>query len=468
MSHGDAAGPSRLWPDKLDRITELSDGAPVALATAVDEKPNKRLHQRSSRLAPGLAFLIHRGRLSKILSLVRQPTLVATGVFALSGAAFAAGTLLIARILPVEEFARFALAVALFNIFALVAPLGIDQQLLRRRIDPGAGLLTLLCGSGLVMGLLACMAAVEWGGLLPGEATPTVIAIAAGCVIATGGAIFRANHRPVPSLALATIASFLLLFAGLIGLFWTFDRASVPLYIFAGGNVVAAAAGWISIARSHRVPSPERKRIKWREAFSLLGIATLATVSLQLERLIVPVLLDLRDLAQFTVLASVAIFPFRLVTAGLGFALVPRLRAAPDLHTRRRLVRLEVIMISGVLIAASLALLLFAPAVTALVTDDHYTISRWLTFAACLNGSAKVLMALPRSILTACGTEQDIARLNRHGLLWIVLAVGGAAAGVSGGLAGLLIGASVGSVIATIPSIILAIKRLNHPEQNHD
>src|SRR5687768_9014753 len=89
-----------------------------------------------------------------IQKLMSQPTLRTTAVFAISGFAFAMGTLLLARTMQVEEFGNLALAIALFNVFGLLAPIGIDQILLRHKIDPGPRLLMRVILTGAAVGLL--------------------------------------------------------------------------------------------------------------------------------------------------------------------------------------------------------------------------------------------------------------------------------------------------------------------------
>ena len=102
---------------------------------------------------------------------------------------------MLARGLPVEGFGRVALALALFNILILLAPIGIDQQLLRRRIDPGLPLLMLLLGSGAAMSATAGVVAVVSGGLSTSEAVWMAVASIAGCVITTASTALRMRDR---------------------------------------------------------------------------------------------------------------------------------------------------------------------------------------------------------------------------------------------------------------------------------
>ncbi|WP_299656575.1 hypothetical protein [uncultured Jannaschia sp.] len=400
------------------------------------------------------------GAMGFVFRLIRQPTLVSAMTFAVSGAAFALGNLLLARQLPVEAFGRVALVIALFNVLILLAPLGIDQQIARRRIDPGIRLLALLLASALAMGVAVAVTVVAFGGFQASEAAWLVVMTLAGCVTITASMTLRMRQQPWAALTMATIASFILLTIGLATLAFDLRDAEWPLALFAIGNVAAAIWGWSMLQRSCRVPEADREPVLWREAMSLLGIAFIGAVSLQIERIVIPIPLDLRDLALFSVLASVAIFPFRLLTAGVNFTVVPRLKAASSVSARYRVLRSELLLLGGIVALAWPVIILLAPPVTTLVTDGGYAISYALATAACCNGTVKILMVVPRAVLTACGSDRDLAALNRLGIVWVVLAVGGAFVGAQGGLTGLIWGVSLGGLLATLPAANLARRRL--------
>lgn len=392
--------------------------------------------------------------------LMQQPTLRATAVFALSGLAFAVGNLLLARTMPVEAYGCFALAVALFNVFGLLAPLGLDQALLRHRLDPGPKLMVVLAVSGLLMGGLVGAGYSLFSTLPWQDGAALALAIAAGGLVATLMALARAHQREAAALLLATAASWILLLIGGVALWWPMERAVWPLLLFALGNCLAAAIGWHRLSPAHRVPPAERALIPWAEARSLLGIAAIGTLVLQLERLVIPPTIGLQALALFSVLASVAIFPFRLLTASAGFALVPKLRAATSRTEKLRLVRHELLSVAALLIAATLGIALLAPWATEWLTDGRYEIGLGLALAACFNGYGKVMQSFPRTLITACGSEQDIAQLNRLGWIGLATSVAGAFAGAAWGLTGLLYGVTLGGMVGTLPAVLLAKRNL--------
>src|SRR5690606_36585389 len=151
--------------------------------------------------------------------------------------------------------------------------------------------------------------------------------------------------------------------------------------------------------------------------------------------------------------ASIAGFPFRLVTAGASFVLVPGLRRIADRDGRRRLVRRELQVILVALAGTSAVLCVVGPPVARWITADRYVPSVWLVLAACSAGAAKVCHGIPRAIITACGNDAQLERLGRYLWLGITLGVLGAAAGLYAGLIGVLCGIAIGSILGALPSM---------------
>lgn len=391
-----------------------------------------------------------------IQKLMSQPTLRTTAVFAISGFAFAMGTLLLARTMQVEEFGNLALAIALFNVFGLLAPIGIDQILLRHKIDPGPRLLMRLILTGTAVGLLVGLGFMWATGVQMADAAAVWLSIVSGGVVATLVALSRSYGQEGYALLLATAASWILLAIGLLSLVLPPENASLYLLLFALGNLAAAIWGWLQVSNKHRVPHHEQVKIPWNEAFSLLGIAAIGTLAIQFERLIIPATIGIEALALFSVIASVAIFPFRLLTASAGFSLVPKLRATTDARLRRKLVRIEFFSIISLLLASTIIIVAVAPFAIDLLTGGRYQIGFNIAIAACLNGSGKVFQALPRAVLTGCGNEKEIAKLNRLGALGLCTTIVGALLGAQWGLVGLLYGVAIGSMIANLPAMLLA------------
>ncbi|MGK2909942.1 MAG: hypothetical protein ACSLE1_09130 [Sphingobium sp.] len=392
---------------------------------------------------------------SPFAKIIQHPSFSASAVFLLSGAAFAVGNLLLARSMSVEAFGQFALALALFNIFVLVLPLGIDQFLLRHRIDPDARLIGMVAMAALVGGGAVSAAIVAIAGLSLAGGVALAVSIASGAIIVTANAALRSTARNRWGLAFTTGASWLLLLIGGIALLFPPDGAAAPILAFAAGNAAMAVVA-VAMALEQRTIDAAPIVIDWHETLTLLGVAAISTLALQVERLLVPAALGLDDLAIFAVLASTAIFPFRLLVAGTGFSLVPRLRRASGRRERRSIVLQEVLFMGGVALLASLVILIATPIVVPWLTGGAYAVSYALAGAACLNGVSKLAQAMTAAIVTGCGNKRDIAQLNGLSVLWLVVACASGLVGAHFGLIGLLVSISVGGLAVSLFAVPIA------------
>src|SRR5690606_6759121 len=143
-----------------------------------------------------------------------------------------------------------------------------------------------------------------------------------------------------------------------------------------------AVVGWMAY-RALAGPAPPTLNLPWRLMISTATIVAGSVLVIQLERLAIGFLLEAQALAMFSVLASIAVFPFRLVTAGTGFVLVPGLRRIRDRDGRRRLVRRELQVILAVLVGTSALLCVVGPWLARWITAGRYAPSAWLVLAAC-------------------------------------------------------------------------------------
>jgi len=395
-------------------------------------------------------------------------TLRATAAFALSGAAFALGNLLLARTMPMEEFGRAALEIALLNLFSVIAPLGLDQILLRRQDHASAGLLVRVLLVNGVVALAVGFASNRFYDLPLFEAGLMAVAIAAGGAACVASAGMRAQGRDGVPLVMVFGTNSLILFCGVDG--FLAGSISVPqvLSVVAGGNVLLSGIAWIIFYRGGPSPRTTPEPIRWSEAISLLGLVAVGALAIQLERLIIPKTLDAEALAIFAVLSSVATFPFRLVTSGAGFSLAPQLRFAETFQERKLVVVRELSTIGVLLSITTAVIALFAPLVTSLITGGRYELSEALVLAACLSGAVKVVQSLIRTVVIGCGSHRAIVTLNGIGWGAIVISILAGIACSRWGLTGLIIGMAVGSLISNLPALAIAVRSMRSTRQGPD
>jgi hypothetical protein len=395
------------------------------------------------------------------VSLSRSSSLIASCGFALSGAAFAVGNLLLARAMPTDDYGRFSLGLALFIVFSHMAPFGINQLMLRREIDPSPRLLARLLAQGALTATLAGIGAHVAYGLRLTDVLLIGLAITSGHLLWVTTAGLQKQNRRLAALGSLTAPDWILLAVGVGALMAPPTTATVPLVFYCVAVALVGPLAWSAFAATHRVSIPPSDPIMTFRVLAPLGvIATGGVLVGQIERLVIPSVLDLEALAMFSVLTSVAIFPFRLVTLGAGFALTPRLVAAPDGAAKRQVVRHELQLIGIALTGITIVVAVLAPFVARWTTAGRYDPDLLLVLAACLVGAAKVAEVLPRAIITACGSERDLVHLSGYVWAGIAASVLGALLGAWAGLPGVLFGMAVGNLAGATPAIVVAYRAL--------
>jgi hypothetical protein len=396
----------------------------------------------------------------QIRSLVGSKSLGASFGFAFAGAAFTFGNLLLARELPAAEFGEMALAIAIYNVCICLAPWGIDQVLLRRTLDPGPRLfLRAFVPCAIVA--LAVVAATPMVYAFPMRAALLLgVAILCGGLTIAAGMGLRRHGWMAFAIAATNVGSWALLISGALGLVVSWTTMIPPLTVLAAANTFAAALSWGIFIRNCRLSGEPEDIVPSGEALSLVIAVAAGALLVQVERFVIPHALDYQELATFAVLASVAIFPFRLLRSGSGFALTPRLRAATDRETRFRLLASEGKALAAVLVAGTALVIALAPLVASVFTDGRYQLERMLILAACFNGAAKLLEGLPHSAVVACGTAEEIRKLSWMSWLIIAATLAGSWLGARWGLAGLMSGSAAGCLAGSIPIALMARKVL--------
>ena len=389
----------------------------------------------------------------------RSPTVLPLLVFVGSGATFALANLLLARSLPEREYAVFTLALALMHLGSPLAGVGLDGVAVRGGLATSPAVLgrVLLAASVVALGLGAAGAAY---GIGFGAIGTTMVSTAAGGAMVVAAAELQRRQWFGTSLALMQIPNLALLLAAVTVMMTGGKSALPPLVLTAAGFAAGAVAAWAMVLR-RPAPGPDRS-IPWREAFSLGATNASGLLLGQLDRLIIPYLLPLSALATYGALSAVVGSLFRVLQRGVGYALLPRLRAAETIAERRRLIAQEARMVSAIVVLGSAAIWLVMPVVEQWVLAGRYRFSDSLVLAALVAGWAKLLTAFSRATVTALADERQLTLVNLSGWASVALSVVGAAAGARWGLTGVIYGVSLGWLVRSGAALAITFRHL-HP-----
>jgi O-antigen/teichoic acid export membrane protein len=382
-----------------------------------------------------------------------------TAAFCVAGVGFAGGNLILARALPPTEYALVALVVALLQIGAAVAPAGADGIVNRREVDASPGLLLRVLATSAVVGALMVVASWVVYGLDTWFLVALFLGTLAGGANTVAGAKYQSMQRFGFSLILTQAQNYILAVAGIVTIALGITHGALPGLFVALGYFGSATMGWLRLLRQ-RSPQASPSHFDWWEALAYVGISVAGLILVQLERLVVPRFLTLTDLATFGVLGALAGSPYRMLQMGVGYTMLPRLRAAGDPRIRLKLLKREGAVAALAVAGASVAVWFLAPWIVQVFLRGKYELPPSLIAAAIVTGVLKVASAFASSATVALGTTRQLAYLNF--LAWVAVAagVGAAAVGSTWGLAGVIYGVGAGWLIRTLAATALALPHL--------
>jgi len=389
----------------------------------------------------------------------RSSALRAATGFGGSGLALAVGNLLLARSLPAEEFARFALMFSLVMVGISIAPIGADVILVRRHFVPDARLYRQVFHTSILVA--AALVAVA-GSLYP--LPLALLLVMAVCVIAGGiktvpVAYFRSQQRFNAALALSVGTNASLLLAAVIGFLFGARSALLPAIAMSLSLLLTAALGWRAATPPAGAPKGS-SRYAWSEGWSAVSFASAGMILGSFERLLTPRLLDLHQLATFSVLATIAGSPFQMLQMGVGYTLVPGLRNAKTTAQQVKVFTHEALVVAGTASAAGVTVWFITPSVLHWILNDRYAIGWPLLTAALVTGALKVLSSLAASAVNALGSARDLFLISVIGWCSIGFGFVGAWVGARWGLTGLVFGVGAGWLLRTIALYWIAAKPL--------
>jgi O-antigen/teichoic acid export membrane protein len=395
-------------------------------------------------------------RAHPIQQLIRSPALRVTLGHGLGGLGWAVSNLLLARALTPTDYAHFALVLALVQLGGALGPLGVDLVAKRRRLSPSLALLLQVGASCLIVGVgMAGLGAALYG-LNLGLLAALIGGAVAGGLVGVAAAEYQGRQRFGRSLGLAQIQSVILLFAAAAGLVLRSPTALAPSLVYASLYAGAAAVAWTVLLRDRGRESVPGERFAWPEAFALLALQSAGLLLVQLDRLLIPRVLTVAELATFSVLAAIVGSPLRMLHLGVGYTLLPRLRAANGVEERHRLLIREAVLVGIVAALTSVAAWFLTPVAVRWFLHGKYDLPGALILAGIVTGLIKVVEAFMTAAATALADTRELARLSAFG--WTAVLVAGVAGvlGARWGLVGLVYGVGVGWAARTVFAAALA------------
>jgi O-antigen/teichoic acid export membrane protein len=396
-----------------------------------------------------------------IARLLKSDSLRSAIGFAAGGAGFAAGNILLAKVMSPEGFGVVALVLALNQFGVTFGPFGLEIVANRHRPRVGRRLGLLALALATATGVVAAAIAFYYYGLSAGIVAlllPMVMGSATGRVCS---ALFQGERLFNSAMILSQASNYILLFIALLALGFSLATESFVLISMAGGYIIVSALGWWV---AYRTVNEGRREIEFPMAFSegaaALGIGVGVEILSQFERLAIPKVGSVEMLGTYAVLAAVAGSPFRMIKIATSFSLLPRLRAVGSAAEARAVIVRESFTALSMAAASSVGIVLVAPLVFDTLLKGKYQIGFSLIGATILVGLVKIWESFSTAVTMSCGSRRSMAIISV--LAWICLAIAAAAMviGARYGLIGILYGVGSAWVLLAVGGTYLAVVSL--------
>ena len=382
---------------------------------------------------------------------------LAGSLFAISGLAFSAANIILARALSVDDYGILTLVIALITVSAGLGQFGADSIVNRHTVVPDVRMFCRVFFTSSVAALVTVIAAVGYYGTGWPVALLLGSAIIFQSVVYFTAAYSRSQHNFRVSLLIFNSFNFVLLTTAIVvslqaqkGIFFPLAAITCLMFMMATWSVVHVLRTYSTVSASWSY--------NWREALVWTSITGSAVMLLQLERLVTPKLLTLEDLATLGILLAIAGPPFRLLQLTLGYVLLPKLRRAHTPLERSSLILREIWIAFSLLVPCWILTWYLVPVIDDLFFGAKYPLTGNLVLAVIVASTAKALSGI--STASVAGVASD-NHLELSGILsWAGVAVSLVAAYVGSGygLAGVVYGVSLGWFLRILVAAVIVRK----------
>ena len=389
----------------------------------------------------------------------RSPALRSAAILAAGGAGFALGNLLLARVLPEREYGTVSLLLSLIQVGAALGSLGLPTLVNRHSLAVTGRLfrygMWLALFAALIIGTVA-LVSYQLPSFIACVLAATVAAAALGRI---AGAVMQSRQRFGTSLLLTQIHNWLLL-ASVPLVLLTDQRSAITVSVFILlCYLITTTIGWQSAARDPD-PGTLSLRMLWSEGLSAAGFGLAFNIFLQLDRLVIGDVLSLQDVAAYSLVASLAGSPYRMLQVSAGHTLVPRVRAASSRKAAVRLLRHEALLMISVGFLGAPLLFWLTPWIIDLVAGAAIDGGYMLTAAVIAVGFVRLWQGLAAAVVNAIGTPRELFILSVLG--WVGIAVAAALASFAAryGLNAVVLSLGAGWCVIAVGATALAFKAI--------
>ncbi len=394
-----------------------------------------------------------------IARLLKSDSLRSAIGFAAGGAGFAAGNIVLARIMTPAQFGVVALVLALNQFGLTFGPIGLEVVANRHRPRVSRRLALYAFATALATGVIAAVIAVSYYGLSTWIAALLLAMVVGSSTNRVCVALFQGEHRLRAAMILSQVSNYVLLGAAALAIALSLTSSVFVVGCMTLSYLTSSVIGW---KVAHRSVNATRREIEFalafKEGLAALGVGVGVQLMMQFERLAIPKVGSLEMLGTYAVLAAVAGSPFRMIEMGNAFTILPRLRAVGSAAAARAVLVREALTAVGVSIVSTLIILVVAPFVFETLLQGKFKYDVTLIIATIVVGVIKVWSGFATTVTTACGSARMLVIVSALTWISLLVAAGAALLGAAHGLVGILYGVGVAWLLLASGSTFLAVR----------
>jgi PST family polysaccharide transporter len=391
--------------------------------------------------------------------LFKSDALKSAIAFAGGGVGFAAGNILLAKVLSPASFGVVTLALALNQFGLTFGPFGLEVVANRHRPRVDRRLATLAFSAATLTAIGVALIASLYYNLSAAIVVLMLLMVIGSATNRVCVALFQGENHFRWAMSLSQVHNYVLLIAAVLAAVLIIHNNVFVVSIVAAAYVMSSGLGWWWAHRAVNTGrEPIHAALALREGAAALGIGVAVQLLSQFERLAIPKIGSLPMLGTYAVLAAVVGSPFRMLQAGTTFSLLPRLRTAKNAAAARHVLLRESGAALVVSAASIIVVLVAAPWVFRNLLAGKYVIGWDLIWVSIAVGMLKVWEGFSTTAVAACGSARALFAISI--LAWICLVVAGAAMvyGSRYGLVGILCGVGAAWVLLTVGGTYLAVR----------
>jgi O-antigen/teichoic acid export membrane protein len=393
--------------------------------------------------------------------MLKHPAVLTTVLMGSGGIASMLANILYAKQLLAEDFGRLMIMQAIAFVVMGLLPMGFDGLIARREVHAPLFVIrrVIAAGSAVALGIL-----VIGGWLIEGNTDMAIFILFAG-ISGASLRLFAAIEQSEMNFLRTQIITqspplIFLVFACchlMLGL-RSWHEAGVA---YALSIVLGALIGYI-IVRHHEVPVTldQNYRQMTIRALALIGILASILLLNQLPLFVAASVLSLKEVGALGLAIMLVVSPFRLLSHGVGYTLVPRMTGCENRASRRKLLAHEFLFAMGLGLLGAIALLVLVPPFVVFVFDDQYAISYGLVISLVVLGLIRLITAVILAAINAVAGAKILHLSNLFGWASALIAAGSALALSRYGASGIVSGVAIGWAARIGLSLLLLMKEV--------